>query len=181
LPDAADADTPSAAPALLIIVVMGVSGTGKTTLGHALAERLNWVFIEADDFHPPQNVEKMRSGQPLSEGDRAPWLAAVHAALLDIAARQVSAVLACSALKRAHRKVLSRDIADLHFVYLEGDPDLVSTRLRQRRAHFMPAHLLGSQLATLEPPGDAITLSIAVPTEQQVDLVIDRLAPAIPQ
>jgi gluconokinase len=165
----------------LIIVVMGVSGSGKTTLGYALAERLNWTFIEADDFHPPQNLEKMRNGQALDDRDRAPWLAAVHAALFDAAARGVCAIVACSALKRAHRLILAEGIDDLHFVHLHGDPDLVEMRLRQRRAHFMPANLLGSQLATLEPPVDAISLSIALPTEQQVELVIDRLAPPMQQ
>lgn len=160
---------------------MGVSGSGKTTLGYALAERLNWAFIEADDFHPPQNLEKMRNGQALDDSNRAPWLAAVHAALVDAAARGVCAVVACSALKRAHRRILADGIDDLHFVHLHGDPDLVEMRLRQRRAHFMPAHLLGSQLATLEPPVDAISLSIALPTEQQVELVIDRLAPPMQQ
>jgi gluconokinase len=161
----------------LIIVVMGVSGSGKTTLGHALAERLNWAFVEADDFHPPQNVEKMRSGQALDDSDRAPWLASVHTALRDIAARGVSAIVACSALKHAHRMILANGIDDLHFVHLHGDPDLVESRLRQRRAHFMPAHLLGSQLATLEPPMDAVDLSIALSTDQQVARVIERLAP----
>ena len=160
---------------------MGVSGSGKTTLGYALAERLNWTFIEADDFHPPQNLEKMRNGQALDDRDRAPWLAAVHAALLDAAARGVSAIVACSALKRAHRLILADGIDDLHFVHLYGDPDLVEMRLRQRRAHFMPANLLASQLATLEPPVDAISLSIALPTEQQIELVIDRLAPPMQQ
>jgi gluconokinase len=163
----------------LIIVVMGVSGAGKTTLGHALAERLNWPFIEADDYHPPQNVEKMRSGQALDDSDRAPWLAAVHAALLDIAARGVHAVVACSALKHAHRMILADGVDDLHFVHLHGDLDLVETRLRQRQAHFMPAHLLGSQLATLEPPMDAVSLSITLATEQQVDKIVERLAPPI--
>lgn len=156
---------------------MGVSGTGKSTLGEALAERLDWAFIEADDFHPPENVAKMRGGQALDDDDRAPWLAAVNAELRRIAEAGGDAVLACSALKHSHRHVLADGVDDLHFVHLHGDADLVEQRLRQRRAHFMPATLLGTQLAALEPPTDALALPIHLPTAQQVNQVIDALTP----
>lgn len=159
----------------MIIVVMGVSGTGKTTLGKALAERLGWNFVEADDFHPPANIEKMRNGVALNEKDRTPWLAAVNAHIRSIAATSGDAVLACSALKRAHRDRLAEGVAEIKFVYLDGDPELIDVRLRERHAHFMPARLLGSQLATLEPPANALTLSIAMPTGRQVDTVTRAL------
>jgi gluconokinase len=159
----------------VIIVVMGVSGSGKTTLGQALADQLGWPFIEADDFHPQANVTKMRSGQPLDERDRAPWLAAVHAQLFKFASSGRDAVLACSALKAAHRAVLAADIDAIHFVYLDGDAELIDKRLRQRPAHFMPARLLGSQFAALEPPGDALEVPIDLPTTVQVQRVIDAL------
>jgi gluconokinase len=159
----------------MVIVVMGVSGTGKTTLGKELAARLDWTFVEADDFHPPTNVAKMRSGVPLEEKDRTPWLTAVNAHIQAIVAAGGDAVLACSALKRAHRDRLSEGVTAIEFVYLEGDPDLIDVRLRERPAHFMPAPLLGSQLATLEPPANALTVSIALPTRRQVDAVTQAL------
>ena len=162
----------------MIIVVMGVSGTGKSTLGQALAEHLGWRFIEADDFHPAENVAKMRSGQALDDDDRAPWLNAVNDHLRQIAKRNEDAVLACSALKQSHRRLLADGVDDLNFVHLHGDADLVERRLKQRRAHFMPAKLLGTQLAALEPPDDALALSIALPTMQQVSRVIAVLSPS---
>jgi gluconokinase len=161
----------------LIIVVMGVSGTGKTTLGQALAARLGWTFVEADDYHPPSNIEKMRGGRALDEKDRDPWLDAVNARIRAIGTRGEHAVLACSALRRVHREKLADGIQDVRFVYLAGDPELIDTRLRERRSHFMPARLLGTQLMTLEPPADALTVSLALPTRRQVDAVIQGLEP----
>lgn len=160
---------------MVIIVVMGVSGTGKTTLGQALAARLGWAFVEADDYHPPSNVEKMRSGQALDEKDRGPWLKAVNARVRSLDALGEDAVLACSALKRTHREQLEAGVDDIRFVYLDGDPELIDTRLRKRQAHFMPASLLGTQLKTLEPPSDALTVSIALPTRRQVESVVQHL------
>ena len=154
---------------------MGVSGTGKTTLGQALASRLGWQFVEADDYHPASNVQKMRGGQALNEKDRGPWLKAVNARVRMLDALSEHAVLACSALKRNHREQLEAGVADMKFVYLAGDPDLIDTRLRKRQAHFMPASLLTTQLTTLEPPADAFTVSIALPTRRQVDLVVRHL------
>jgi gluconokinase len=121
-------------------------------------------------------VNKMRSGQPLDDRDRAPWLAAVHQHLsaLDSAGRD--AVVACSGLKAAHRAVLGAGIADLRFVFLHGEADLIGERLRQRSRHFMPAELLGTQLAALEPPEDALAVSVRLPTREQVQRVIDALA-----
>jgi gluconokinase len=164
----------------VIIVVMGVSGAGKSTLGEALAERLGWAFIEADDFHPPANVEKMRAGRALDDADRIPWLTAVNAELRRFAAAGTDAVLACSALRRSHRQRLAKGVADLRFVHLHGDAGLLAQRLRQRPVHFMPATLLDTQLATLEPPVDALSLSADLPTAQQVRQVIDTLAVPAP-
>lgn len=160
----------------MILVVTGVSGSGKTTLGRALARRLDWPFIEADDFHPETNVKKMRSGQPLDDRDRAPWLAAVHDHIATLDADGRDAVVACSGLKAAHRAVLGAGITDLSFVFLHGDADLIDERLRQRRRHFMPAGLLGTQLAALEPPEEALAVSVRLPTEEQVQRVIDALS-----
>lgn len=159
---------------------MGVSGTGKTTLGLAIAAQLGWPFVEADDFHPAENVDKMRRGEALNDADRAPWLAAVHARIQAIATTGDNAVLACSALKQSHRAVLSAGVPDLHFVYLHGDAAVIGARLRQRRAHFMPAQLLGSQLEALEPPEDAVKVAVDLPTTAQVDQVTAALGLAPP-
>lgn len=155
---------------------MGVSGSGKTTLAQALARRLGWTFIEADDFHPEANVKKMRSGRPLDDRDRAPWLAAVHEHISALDAAGRDAVVACSGLKAAHRSVLGAGIEDLHFVFLHGDADLIDERLRHRARHFMPAGLLDTQLAALEPPKDALAVSVRLSTEEQIQRVIDALS-----
>jgi carbohydrate kinase (thermoresistant glucokinase family) len=159
----------------VILVVMGVSGAGKSTLGAALASRLGWPFLEADDFHPPANVAKMRRGTPLDDADRAPWLARVHQALAAIDRRGGDAVLACSALKARHRALLGAGLRAIRFVHLHGPDAVLNRRLRQRRQHFMPAALLDSQLATLEVPDDALLVDIQQPTEAQVAAVIAAL------
>src|SRR5579884_1235439 len=131
----------------MIVVVMGVSGAGKTTVGRALAAALGWPFVDADDLHPAANVEKMRRGQPLDDADRAPWLAAVASTIRSMR----DGVVACSALKRAYRDLLRvRD--DVRFVYLAVDEKVLAARLAARQGHYMPPSLLPSQLATLEPP-----------------------------
>jgi gluconokinase len=159
----------------LIIIVIGVSGSGKSTLGRALARALDWTFIEADDFHPPRNIEKMRRGEPLNDDDRAPWLVELHRQIAAFDRQGRDAVLACSALKQSYRAVLSRDIGALRFVFLDGEAELIRARLRSRKAHFMPAGLLDSQLATLEAPDDALFVDISLSTVQQVDMVLRAL------
>src|SRR5262245_12489592 len=136
----------------VLVVVMGVSGAGKTTVGRLLADQVGWTFIEADDFHPPANVEKMHRGVPLTDADRAPWLDALHGAIAQVAARNGSAVVACSALKQVYRDRLAAGVDGVRFVYLRGAPALVAQRLAARRGHFMPTALLASQLDALEEP-----------------------------
>jgi gluconokinase len=144
----------------LIVILMGVVGSGKTTVGRLLAEQLIWEFADADDFHPGANVEKIHRGIPLSDEDREPWLAALRTAILDWIARDRNVVLACSALKESYRRMLAVAPA-VRFVYLKGDPALIEQRLHARRGHFADARILASQLADLEEPQDAVTVNIA--------------------
>ncbi|GHF18852.1 gluconokinase [Pseudolysinimonas yzui] len=151
---------------------MGVSGTGKSTIGRGLAETLGLPFVEGDDLHPPANVAKMAAGIPLTDADRAPWLDRI-AAELD---RPV--VITCSALKRSYRDRLRAAAPDLVLVYLHGSPELLAARMAQRDGHFMPPSLLESQLATLEEPSadeDAIPVDVALQPDEIVELVVDRL------
>ena len=147
----------------MIVVVMGVSGAGKTTIGQALAAALGWPFVEADDLHPPANVAKMARGEPLDDADRAPWLEAVAARMRALD----DGVVACSALRERYRDVL-RVRPDVRFVLLDVPPALLQQRLAARRGHFMPPSLLPSQLATLERPADAIVIDGALPIVAQV-------------
>lgn len=151
---------------------MGVSGTGKSTIGRALAETLDLPFVEGDDLHPESNIAKMAAGIPLTDADRAPWLDLI-AAELD---RPV--VVACSALKRSYRDRLRIAAPDLVLVYLHGAPELLATRMGQRDGHFMPTALLRSQLATLEEPAPdeaAIPVDVVLRPDEIVELVTDRL------
>lgn len=155
----------------MIVVVMGVSGAGKSTIGRRLAERLGVPFLDADEFHPPENVAKMASGTPLSDADRAPWLERLNARLR----RETSAVLACSALKAAYRDILSRGLPDCRFVHLRGSIDLIRTRLEARSHRYMPASLLESQFATLEPPAEAIEVDV----EQMPEACVEQILAAL--
>ena len=130
------------------IVVMGVTGSGKTTTGSALAARLGLPYADADDFHPPVNLAKMRAGEPLDDHDRVPWLHAIGAWLAD---RPAGAVVSCSALRRSYRDLLRGFAGDLTFLHLTGDADVVTARVAARTGHFMPASLVGSQVDLLEP------------------------------
>ena len=151
----------------MIIVVMGVSGCGKTTVGRMLGEALGWPFFDADDFHPEANVAKMRAGTPLTDDDRRPWLDRLVAEMGAIDHRGDHAVLGCSALRQAYRERLAR-AGDVRFVYLKGDRDTIAARLASRSGHYMPPTLLDSQLATLEEPTDAIVVDIRLSAEEQV-------------
>lgn len=134
-------------------VVMGVSGCGKTTIGTALARALGVPFVEGDDLHPPENVERMAAGIPLTDADRAGWLRALSQRLAGARSSSAGLVMSCSALKRAYRDVLRTGDPGVRFIFLDGPREVIAERLASRTGHFMPAALLDSQLATLEPPG----------------------------
>jgi gluconokinase len=151
------------------IVVMGVSGSGKTTIGQLLGQTLGWPFYDADDFHPPANVELMHKGIPLTDEDRKPWLAALVQLIDESLKKDQSIVLACSALKAAYRTQLQPQgvsAGSVRFVFLRIPPEVASARLSERHGHFMPASLVPSQFATLEEPDDAIVIdATAAPDE----------------
>jgi gluconokinase len=162
----------------LVVVVMGVSGVGKSSVGARLAARLGTTFLDADDFHPPANVERMRAGIALTDADRAEWLDALAARLAQAVADNESAVLACSALKRSYRDVLRRGAPQLRLVHLTGSRALLAERIAARADHYMPPSLLPSQLALLEAPGAderAITLDVAPPTDDLVAALLKAL------
>jgi carbohydrate kinase (thermoresistant glucokinase family) len=164
----------------LVVVVMGVAGSGKTTVGRALARRLGWSFQEGDALHPPENVAKMRAGHPLDDQDRAPWLAAVAARIDEWRGRGEAGVITCSALKRQYREIVVGNRQDVRLVYLHGSRELLAQRIAGRRGHFMPASLLDSQLATLEPPGPeehALAVSVDAPVASIVERIVAALAP----
>ncbi len=150
---------------------MGVSGSGKSTIGKPLAVRLGCPFLDADEFHPPENVAKMASGTPLTDADRWPWLDLLNRKLQEHA----DVVLACSALKEAYRQRLQKGLDDCRVVHLSGDIALIRERLGARKHRYMPASLLDSQFATLEPPRGAIDIDIAQPPERCVEAIAGAL------
>ena len=152
----------------VVVVLMGVAGSGKTTIGQKLAAALGWSFRDADDFHPPENVAKMSAGIPLTDRDRAPWLAAIRTHIESALARGEGAVVTCSALKESYRAVVVSDPARVKLVHLSGDFDLILDRMNQREGHFMKPEMLRSQFAALEPPGNAFVADIAQPPDDIV-------------
>jgi gluconokinase len=152
----------------LVIVLMGVSGTGKTTVGEKLSAALGWSFRDADDFHPPANVKKMSEGHPLTDADRAPWLAAIRNYIQEILTRGENAIVTCSALKESYRQQIVPNPARVKLVFLQGDFNLLKHRMEERPGHFMKADMLQSQFATLEPPQHALTLDVAEPPDTLV-------------
>jgi gluconokinase len=151
----------------MVVLLMGVTGSGKTTIGQALAESLHWQFIDADDFHPSSNVAKMRAGIPLNDADRAPWLAALRTHIVGWLNSEANVVLACSALKQAYRDevVVSPDV---RVVYLRGSGELITARLKERHGHYMDPNLLSSQFATLEEPRDALVVDVDASVDEMV-------------
>jgi gluconokinase len=156
----------------LAVIVMGVSGSGKTTIGQALAERLGWAFYDADQFHPKENVAKMSSGTPLTDKDRQPWLGALNQLIAKNLEQDISLVVACSALKEKYRQHLAKGHENkTQVVYLEGDFETIYTRM-QRRQHFMKPAMLQSQFDTLEEPTNAIAVDIRQEEEQVIDEIL---------
>lgn len=160
----------------MIVVVMGVSGSGKSTVGKILASELGYTFIEGDDFHPRANVEKMHRGVPLDDDDRRPWLDAIRYRLQDAVQRGENVVLACSALKHSYQHYLA-DFAPetIRYVYLSGSEELIRQRLSQRTGHFMNPGLLHSQFETLEPPEGAVQVDIHSSPESMANAIRDKL------
>jgi gluconokinase len=151
---------------------MGVSGSGKTTIGQMLAARLGWRFYDADDFHPPANIEKMRQDIPLTEQDRVPWLAALHSLIDTLVLHNESGVVACSALTRFDRQHILRGERDVHIVYLHGSYELIQQRLEARHGHFFKPTLLASQFQTLEEPsGDVLRVDV----DQTPDAIVEEI------
>ena len=159
----------------MIVVVMGVAGAGKTTVGQQLAAALGAEFVDADDHHPPANVAKMRGGTPLTDADRQPWLARLNALLRERAAAGRGIVLACSALKAAYRETLLEGLPDARVVHLRGAKPLIAARLAARRGHYMNPGLLESQFAALESPADAIVVDIGAPPDAILAAVLREL------
>ena len=159
----------------MIIILMGVSGSGKTTIGQLLAQDLGWPFYDGDDFHPQANIDKMRQGVPLTDADRDSWLTALRRQIDTLLANRQSAVLACSALKQAYRDRLGGDRPEVRFIYLKGDYALIRQRLQKRQGHFMPADLLKSQFATLEVPEDVPAINIS----QTPEIIVNSIKRAL--
>lgn len=157
----------------MILILTGVAGSGKTTIGRALAHRLDVPFYDGDDFHPPQNVAKMTRGEPLDDADRAPWLARLHELLAGLSARHEQAVISCSALKRVYRQQLAQDLPNVTFIYLQGNFDLIYARMRARRDHYMSAAMLQSQFEALEPP--TTDEAIVVHIDDSVEAIVENI------
>ena len=160
------------------LVVMGVSGSGKSTIADKLAERLNWTFEDGDRFHPASNVAKMSAGVPLTDEDRWPWLQAIADEIDRVCKAGQQAVIACSALRRAYRDILVHGRNDVRIIYLKGNQELIASRLMRRKGHFMPPGLLASQFKTLEPPDppeNPVTVSIDAPVDTIVDDIVRGL------
>src|SRR2546421_229713 len=155
----------------MIVVLMGVSGAGKTTIGRLVAARLGWKFIEGDDYHPQENVAKMAAGIPLEDADRWPWLDRLNQALR----AERDAIVTCSALKESYRRRLLAGIAKARLVYLHAPKALIAERVAKRRHKYMPASLLDSQFATLEPPKSAIEIDVAGDPQDSVEAIVDAV------
>jgi len=160
----------------MFLILMGVSGSGKTTVGKALAEHLSLPFYEGDDFHPERNIQKMSDGKPLNDGDRKEWLDALESLIRSRLSEGKGGILACSALKKAYRDQLRVDPEQVKFIYLKGDYDLIFTRMQARKDHYMSAEMLTSQFGDLEPPKDAFTVEVEKPADQIVKEIEDHLS-----
>ena len=160
----------------MIVIVAGVSGSGKTTVGILLADRLGWRFADADDFHPAANVAKMRAGIPLTDADREPWLRAIAAWMDERIARGEDAVVGCSALKRSYRDLLLAGRPEARMIFLATDREVLARRLAARHGHFFPEQLLGTQLDALEPPAPDERVLTVVPADDPAATVTSIIA-----
>ena len=161
----------------MIVILMGVSGCGKTTIGQILSGKLGWPLFDADEFHSAASIEKMRAGIALDDADRWPWLDRMNAMLRERDARGASVLLACSALKQAYRDRLSKGIAEIRWIYLKGEFELIRKRLEARKGHYMKAGLLESQFATLEEPADALDVDIDDSPDSIADSILKNFSP----
>jgi len=157
------------------LIIMGVSGSGKSTVGQALAVKLDWDFFDADDFHPPANIAKMSGGIPLNDEDRAPWLASLHDLISSTLGMDRCGVLACSALKERYRRQLLEGNPGAQIVYLKGSYELILARMSARPGHYMKPEMLRSQFAALEEPQNAIIVDIALPLDELVAQVVEKV------
>ena len=159
----------------MVVILMGVSGSGKTAVGEMLAKHLGWIYCDGDDFHPESNIRKMAAGQPLSDRDRVPWLASIRSRIDELESSGTDAIVGCSALKEKYRQQLLADTRETRLVYLRGSRALIEQRLRQRQGHFFAVDLLASQFAALEEP----TAGIVVEIDQDLDTVTATVAQAL--
>jgi gluconokinase len=165
----------------MIVILMGVAGAGKTTVGTALARLLGWRFVDGDDLHPTANRQKIARGEPLDDADRAPWLDALGTLIADLDTRSESAVLACSALRQSYRDMLTACSPRVLWVYLRADPALVRARLAARRVHFATPAILESQFAALEEPAQVLTMDASLPSDVLVESIVSALARQTPK
>ena len=154
------------------IIIMGVSGCGKTSVGQALSASTGWPFFDGDDFHPQANVDKMARGIPLDDTDRQPWLEALHNLIAEHLSQEQSLIVACSALKASYREILRGELEHVLFVHLDGSFDLIYARMQRRSGHYMKAGMLRSQFETLEPPEEALEVSIEQPVSEIIDKIV---------
>jgi gluconokinase len=157
------------------VIVMGVAGCGKTTVGKVLAQRLGWDFYDADDFHPPKNIDRMAHGIPLDDSDRTPWLARLHDLISSSLTQNRPGVLACSALKESYRQQLLAGNEDVQIIYLKGTFDLVWSRLSARKEHYMKPYMLESQFEALEEPTNALVIDISIPVNDIVQEILKQV------